>query len=95
MNEISVVTREISVLFLKNCENCLFLLIFMKKKRLNVQDDVPSLNEDNDDNDDSETSQDDPEYDSDSEAEPEDHNDSEDIPADIFQRNTDQKGVDG
>ena len=68
---------------------------FHEKKRLNVQDDVPSLNEDNDDNDDSETSQDDPEYDSDSEAEPEDHNDSEDTPADIFQRNTDQKGVDG
>ena len=41
MNEISVVTHEISVLFLENCENCLFLLIFMNKRRLNVQNNVP------------------------------------------------------
>ena len=41
MNEISVVTCEVSVLFLENCENCPFLLIFVSKRRLNVQDNVP------------------------------------------------------
>ena len=40
-NETSVVTHEISVLFLENCENCLFLLYFVSKRRLNVQDNVP------------------------------------------------------
>ena len=38
----------------------------MNKKRLNVQDNVPSLSEENDDNDDSETSEHDPDYDCDS-----------------------------
>ena len=40
-HEISVMTPEISVLVLKNCEDCLFLLIFVSKKRLNIQDNVP------------------------------------------------------
>ena len=41
VNEIPVVTHEISVLFLENRENCLFLLIFVNKRRLNVQNNVP------------------------------------------------------
>ena len=40
-HEISVMTPEISVLVLKNYENCLFLLIFVSKKRFNIQDNVP------------------------------------------------------
>ena len=58
INEISVVTHEISVFFLEHCENCLFLLIFMNKRRLNVQDNVSSLSEENDNNGNSETSED-------------------------------------
>ena len=75
LNEISVMTCEISILFLKNCENCLFLLIFVSKRRLNIQDNVPDpcLKRMHDNNDDSEH---DPEYDCDSKAEPEYHSDS-------------------
>ena len=41
MKFLYIVTREICVLFLENCENCLFLLIFVSKRRRNVQDNVP------------------------------------------------------
>ena len=71
---------KLIVLFLENCENCLFLLIFVNNRRLNSSEQCSwSLSEENDNDDDSETSEHDPEYDCDSKAEPEDHNDSEDI----------------